>query len=141
MTVPGELKWSTSSSGAVQVVLANMNMRMAIPYLKAICGMFPATKPVSISDLFNGGEGCGKCFKFDYGGEGGTNPASAGSAIVQVTNSGAVGIHHLDCSDDALYQLTGIVFVGEEPSPIALAIEQMISSLFTFGDVPSLARY
>ena len=60
------------------------------------------------SDLFNGGEGCDKCFELDYGGEDGTNWASAGPAIFQVTNSGAGGVHQFDCFEDAFYQLTGI---------------------------------
>ena len=61
------------------------------------------------SDFFNEGEGCGKCFQLDYGGKSGTNLASAGLAIVQVTNSGASGSDHFDCFDNVFYQLTGIM--------------------------------
>ena len=59
-------------------------------------------------DLFEGGLGCGKCFHLYYSGVGGTDPAQEGSAVVQVTNSGAGGSKHFDCFDDAFQALTGI---------------------------------
>lgn len=74
----------------------------AVPYLTP--GMHCAVS----EDLFQGGLGCGKCFHLSYNGVGGTNPAQAGSAIVQVTNSGAGGSKHFDCFDDAFEELTGI---------------------------------
>ena len=108
-TKPGELTWWTSSYGAVQggsceyahVDSVSEGDLWNVPYVHT--GMHCAVS----SDLFNDGEGCGKCFELDYGGEGGTNPSSAGSAIVQVTNSGAGGLHHFDCFEDAFFQLTG----------------------------------
>ena len=106
----GELTWWTSSYSDVQggsceyahVDSVYQGDLWNVPYIHT--GMHCAVS----SDLFNDGEGCGKCFELDYGGKGGTNPASAGSAIIQVTNSGAGGSDHFDCFDNAFYQLTGI---------------------------------
>ena len=66
-------------------------------------------------DIFNdGGKGaaCGDCYEISYDGGksmGGRTPegARAGSAKIQVINSGAGGTKHFDCLDGAFSQITG----------------------------------
>ena len=68
------------------------------------------------ADIFNdGGKGaaCGDCYEISYDGGksmGGLIPegARAGSAKIQVINSGAGGTKHFDCLDGAFSQITGL---------------------------------
>ena len=72
-----------------------------MPYVNT--GMYCAVS----DDLYEGGEGCGRCYRIWYDGCGGTDPATAGTADIQVVNSGAGGVKHFDCFDTAHQALTG----------------------------------
>jgi hypothetical protein len=57
--------------------------------------------------LWNGGQACGRCYKISYGGTGGTDPGRAGSAVIQVVDSGSSA--EFDCFLDAHKKITGAV--------------------------------
>uniref|UniRef100_A0A7S1UP23 Expansin-like EG45 domain-containing protein n=1 Tax=Grammatophora oceanica TaxID=210454 RepID=A0A7S1UP23_9STRA len=106
----GELTWWTDSLSAVEGSSCEYSKTASIaqgsswatPYVD------PGFHCAVSDDLYDGGAGCGKCYHLVYDGVGGTNPATAGDAYVQVTNSGAGGTKHFDCFDDAFVALTGI---------------------------------
>ena len=108
--VQGELTWWTDSQGAVEG--GSCEYSKAASVMNGATWLAPYLAPgfhCAVSDdLFQGGLGCGKCFHLYYSGVGGTNQAQEGSALIQVTNSGAGGSKHFDCFDGAFQALTGI---------------------------------
>lgn len=108
----GELTWWTgsepgplqgSSCEYAQPDSTALGASWLSPYVDG--GMYCAVS----DDLFNGGEGCGKCYRITYT-SGGSNAGQAqpGSADIQVVNSGAGGFLHFDCFDTAHQAITGI---------------------------------
>jgi hypothetical protein len=62
----------------------------------------------AVSDLlWAGGQACGRCYRVSYNGTGGTDPGRAGSAVVQVVDSGSY--EAFDCFLDAHRAVTGAV--------------------------------
>jgi hypothetical protein len=67
-----------------------------------------ALRYCAVSDaLYKGGLGCGQCYRITYAGVGGTDPGIAGSAIIQVVDSGSA--KEFDCFLDAFTAITGAV--------------------------------
>jgi len=58
-------------------------------------------------DLFKGGAGCGKCYSVSYDGSPASNPGRAGSAVIQVVNSGAGGANRFDCFINGFKTISG----------------------------------
>lgn len=55
--------------------------------------------------VWNGGQACGRCYRISYSGTGGTDPGRAGSAVIQVVDSGSS--EEFDCFLDAHMKITG----------------------------------
>ena len=51
------------------------------------------------------GMGCGECFVVEYSGQGGTDPGRAGSAVIQVVDSGSA--KEFDCFLNVFEEITG----------------------------------
>lgn len=51
------------------------------------------------------GMGCGECFVIEYSGQGGTDPGRAGSAVIQVVDSGSA--KEFDCYLNVFEEITG----------------------------------
>ena len=87
-----EYATSTATSGPSEPWLTN--------YVNP--GMYCAVS----DDLYQSGVGCGSCYRVVYNGVGGTDPAVAGSALIQVVDSGAGGTKHFDCYITAHKRIT-----------------------------------
>lgn len=55
--------------------------------------------------LHQSGMGCGQCYAIEYSGQGGTDPRRAGSAVIQVVDSGSA--KEFDCFLDVFQEITG----------------------------------
>lgn len=107
---PGITMWSTnrdeivgSACGYASSEYGGINSlaAQASPYVNGATKFYAAVD----STLWNGGEGCGKCYRVSYGGVGGTDPGRAGEAIVQVVDTGSA--KPFDLIYDAFNQATG----------------------------------
>ncbi|GKY99169.1 hypothetical protein MPSEU_000872400 [Mayamaea pseudoterrestris] len=58
-------------------------------------------------DLYESGVTCGSCYRVSYSGSGGSDPGKAGSAVIQVVDSGAGGSKHFDCYLTAHQAISG----------------------------------
>lgn len=58
------------------------------------------------SALYKGGMGCGSCYKISFSGKGGTDGGRAGSAKIQVVDSGSA--KEFDCQLSAFQEITGV---------------------------------
>jgi hypothetical protein len=59
------------------------------------------------NDIWAGGQACGRCYRVSYNGTGGTDPGRAGSAIIQVVDSGSY--ESFDCFLDAHRAISGAI--------------------------------
>lgn len=122
---PSACKFADPGNGGLQSPAATS------PYIKT--RMYCAA---DIQTLFGKGLACGRCFHVAFDGQGGTDGGRAGSAVIQVVNSGVMNHNAVfDCQVTAFEAIT-----GAQTGVYPISWEEVDCEVSTGGAVATLLR-